>query len=346
MASQATPLTWVFIVLYLAQTAVATMTLASLRQPRNRILVGVTVACAADLGYLVWDGVHIARLSPESTAFAASVIMIPLASVWAATPRWAYSAVAAAACFACAAISPAVWRVGLLACAAVWASVLLGVHSSLWSLNIMRRLDAARETQANLAVAEERLRIARDLHDVLGRNLAIVAFKGELAARLTGGIPQVQSELEEIQRLVRESQQEVHTVVNGYRTADLATELDGATAVLRSAGIACRVHRDVPEDRITPDAQAALGWVIREGITNVIRHSQARTCTIRLVSDPSQLVISVTNDQVLHTGTSGGGTGLSGLTQRISSLGGSLTHGPGPKNTFRLIATLPHDSKD
>lgn len=337
-------LTWTLVLLYLAQTAVATAVLASLRRPSNRIAVAVTAVCAGELGFLVWDGAHTTLLGPEATAFAASLIMVPLASVWAAAPKRSYTACAAIACAICVAATPTAWRVSLLACGAVWTSVLLGVHSSLWSLSIMRRLNAARETQANLAVAEERLRIARDLHDVLGRNLAVVAFKGELAARLAADVPEARAELEEIQRLARESQEEVHNVVHGYHTTNLTTELEGATSVLGSAGITCRIHQDAKGGEVTRDVQAALGWVIREGVTNVIRHSRARTCTIRLTPDPGQVTISITNDQALDTGTTGG-TGLSGLNHRISGLGGSVTYGRGPKNTYRLTAIIPHDKK-
>lgn len=338
-------LIWPLLVLYLAQTAMATTVLASLRRPSQRITMVITAACAVQLGWLVWVRVHTAHLPPGTTAFSASLIMVPLASVWATAPKRVSAACAVVACGLCAAATPTAWHVSLLACGAVWASILLGAHSSLWSLSIMRRLDAARETQSNLAVAEERLRIARDLHDVLGRNLAVVAFKGELAARLAEDAPTARAELEEIQRLVRESQEEVHNVVHGYRTADLVTELDGARSVLRSAGITCRVHKGIQDDQITPDVQAALGWVIREGVTNVIRHSRARTCTIRLVEDPGRVTISITNDQTVQADSTGG-TGLAGLAQRIGSSGGSVTYGSGPKNTYRLTATIPHDTKD
>ncbi|MFD1273233.1 sensor histidine kinase [Streptomyces kaempferi] len=112
---------------------------------------------------------------------------------------------------------------------------------SVWLLNAVYELDAARETRARLAVAEERLRFGRDLHDVMGRNLAVIALKSELAVQLARrGRPEAVDQMTEVQRMARESQREVREVVRGYREADLTVELAGARGVLTAAASPAR----------------------------------------------------------------------------------------------------------
>ncbi|MFF3071306.1 sensor histidine kinase [Kitasatospora sp. NPDC057904] len=223
---------------------------------------------------------------------------------------------------------------------ATWTVIGGLMRSSLWFLAVLWQLDAARETQARLMVAEERLRFARDLHDIIGRNLSVIALKSELVQRLTEH-PKAQAELTEVQKLTRSLHQEIREVVKGYRTTDLATELEGARSVLEAAGITCRIERDgAPE--LGQDAQTALGWVVREGITNVLHHSHARTCTIALAGAADGAAeLTITNDGGGHRPASGGGSGLAGLAERLAPLGGSLDHGPGADRTYRLRVLLP-----
>ncbi|NEA52235.1 histidine kinase, partial [Streptomyces sp. SID10815] len=119
---------------------------------------------------------------------------------------------------------------------------LLAVRCGAWTLSVLWEAERARETEARLAVAEERLRFGRDMHDVLGRNLAVIALKAELAVRLgRRGRPEAVDQMVEVQRLAQESQREVRAVVRGYREADLAAELAGAQGVLGAAGIDCAI---------------------------------------------------------------------------------------------------------
>ncbi|MET9760088.1 histidine kinase [Streptomyces sp. NPDC006372] len=225
------------------------------------------------------------------------------------------------------------------AVAAMWLLIGLALRSSVWYLSVMWQLDAAREAQAQLAVAEERLRFARDLHDVMGRNLAVIALKSELATRLNeANDPRAGAEMAEVQRLARESQNEIRDVVRGYRTTNLTSELAGARSVLQAAGIASTVENDLPSG-LSHEAQSVLGWAIREGVTNILRHSDARNCTIRIAgNDGTELLII--NDRA-HSPGSQAGTGLSGLAQRLAPLDGTLEHGPRPDNTYRLMIRLP-----
>ncbi|WP_399131903.1 sensor histidine kinase [Streptomyces sp. ITFR-16] len=221
------------------------------------------------------------------------------------------------------------------------ALVLISVRPSAWSLSVMWQAEEARDIQARLAVAEERLRFGRDMHDVLGRNLAVIALKSELAVELAQrGRPEAVDQMVEVQRIARASQQEVREVVRGYREADLTTELAGAQGVLRAAGIECTVTGNSGEGLPAP-VQAALGWVVREAATNVLRHGDARRCTIRIGVAEDAVVLNVENDGVPATPAEGNGSGLAGLRERLGALNGSLNAGRAHGGLFRLTASIP-----
>lgn len=231
--------------------------------------------------------------------------------------------------------------------------VLVSTRPSAWSLSVMWQAEEARDMQARLAVAEERLRFGRDMHDVLGRNLAVIALKSELAVELAQrGSTAAVDQMVEVQRIARASQQEVRDVVRGYREADLPTELLGAKGVLEAAGITCTVEgADGPAGIGAPPAiQAALGWVVREAATNVLRHGDPRHCVIRLTTAAGAVVLEVENDGATgftetagtgEGGSDGGGSGLAGLRERLVALGGSLEAGAAGDGLFRVTATVP-----
>ncbi|MGW3801758.1 sensor histidine kinase [Streptomyces clavifer] len=223
--------------------------------------------------------------------------------------------------------------------------ITVSVRLSAWSLGVMSKLREAQDVETRLAVAEERLRFGRDMHDVLGRNLAVIALKSELAVELAQrGKPAAVDQMVEVQRIARVSQQEVRDVVRGYREVDLHTELAGARGVLRAAGISCSVEGGSPQDveRLPATVQSALGWVVREAATNVLRHGDPRLCVIRLRSAEGEARLVVENDGVSPaTAVSPGGSGLNGLRERLASLGGSLEAGPTGDGLFRLAATVP-----
>ncbi|MFC4495880.1 sensor histidine kinase [Streptomyces ovatisporus] len=245
----------------------------------------------------------------------------------------------------------------VLAAAAVLAvggliSVFTG-RSSAWYIAVIRELEEARGVQARLAVAEERLRFSRDLHDVMGRNLSAIALKSELAVQLVRrGAPADASveQMSEVQGIARDSQSEVRAVVRGYRDADLSTELAGARGILRAAGVDCRAESD--DAPLPGPVQAALGWVVREGATNVLRHADATWCTVWVGSDTAEdkALLVMENDGV-HAGvrdTEGGrtGSGLAGLRERLAGVGGTLrSAGDSKKGTFRLTAEVPIGSR-
>src|SRR3954471_8981684 len=215
---------------------------------------------------------------------------------------------------------------------------------SIWVLDLVREMERTRGVQLQLAVAEERLRFSRDLHDVMGRNLSAIAVKSQLAGELLRrGRPEAAEELAGVSRLAEDSLREVREVVRGHRNTDLTGELAGARSVLRAAGVACAVHGEDAGATLTRDVQTALGWVAREAVTNVLRHSQATSCTITLRISDGKAELQVANDGVAgRTATDDGraGSGLTGLEERLAGAGGSLeTRLDGSR--FVLTATLP-----
>ncbi|MFI1798253.1 sensor histidine kinase [Streptomyces sp. NPDC020379] len=222
--------------------------------------------------------------------------------------------------------------------------VALCVRASGWMLSVMWELDEAKKAQAQLAVAEERLRFGRDLHDVLGRNLAVIALKSELAVQLAQrGSPAALEQMTEVQRLARDSQREVREVVRGYREADLRTELVGARGVLSAAGIDCRFD-DAPGRELPPPVQSALAWVVREATTNVLRHADAGRCAVRMRIVDDAAVLVMENDGVREEGPGAGtgrGSGLAGLRERLAALGGTITAERPGVRMFRVTAEVP-----
>ncbi|MFF8261178.1 sensor histidine kinase [Streptomyces virginiae] len=213
---------------------------------------------------------------------------------------------------------------------------------SAWLLTTVYELDRSREVQARLAVAEERLRFGRDLHDVMGRNLAVIALKSELAVQLARrDRPEAVEQMIEVQRIARESQREVRDVVRGYREADLAVELEGARGVLSAAGMDCRVDFGAAPE-LPSEVQSALGWVVREATTNVLRHGDAQRCLIRLTAlEGGAVTLVVENDGAPQAPAGPPGSGLAGLRERLAALDGTLQAGLVGDGRFRLRAQIP-----
>lgn len=213
-----------------------------------------------------------------------------------------------------------------------------------WISRVLWELERARDAQARLAVAEERLRFSRDLHDVLGRNLSVVALQSELAAKLAtrGETEQAAVQMENVRTMAEESMGELRDVVRGYRAADLDTELAGSRSMLEAAGIRCVVSGSAAG--LPEPVQAALAWVVREGTTNILRHSDATSCTLTLDQDESEVTLTMVNDgsRADDPGGSGSrGTGLVGLAERMAAEGGTFTAAPEGRGRFRVTASVP-----
>ena len=190
-------------------------------------------------------------------------------------------------------------------------------------------LAAARAALAERAVAEERTRFARDLHDLLGHSLSVIALKSELAGRLLERDPAAAAQhVEDVEQIARDALVEVREAVSGYRRPTLAGELAGARLALEAAGVRAEL-----EDRTTalaPEAEAVLAWAVREGVTNVVRHAHAGTCAVVVTDDG----VTVRDDGA--GGAEGIGNGLAGLRERVEAVRGSLDAGRPAEGGFRL----------
>jgi two-component system sensor histidine kinase DesK len=207
-----------------------------------------------------------------------------------------------------------------------------------------RELQRAREEIARLAVSEERLRIARDLHDLLGHKLSLITLKSELAGRLVMIAPErAVEEIHDIESVAREALRETRETISGYRQPTLLTELRAAQEILAAAGIICDC--EVESMTIPATIEAVLASAVREGITNVIRHSRAKHCTIRVMQDVEHASVVILDDGQQKTGSlhmlGTPGSGLRGLAERVTVYNGSLEAGERPEGGFRLYVTLP-----
>ncbi|MFG2044044.1 sensor histidine kinase [Dactylosporangium sp. NPDC048998] len=206
------------------------------------------------------------------------------------------------------------------------------------SMMLIIELREARVALARLAVTEERLRFARDLHDLLGHSLTTISLKSQLARRLAAADAVVRAEITDIESVAQQALREIREAVTGYRQTTLTDELDNARATLAAAGIDVVVH--LAGSGLPPDTDALLGWVLREAVTNVLRHSRARTCRIQLTRVGGTIVLDIRDDGV-GTGQSAAGNGLTGLSERLAAAGGVLTTESTPGNGFHLTARLP-----
>jgi two-component system sensor histidine kinase DesK len=199
-------------------------------------------------------------------------------------------------------------------------------------------LAAARAEVARLAAENERSRIARDLHDLLGHSLTTITVKAGLARRLAerGDAERSLREITEVEQLSRRTLGDVRAAVAGHRDVTLAGELATAREVLRAAGIIAELPGSV--DAAEPALSELFGWVVREGVTNVVRHSRANHCRIELGPD----WIEIADDG--RGGLPGAGNGLSGLRERVGAAGGTLTATGGGFTGFRLRAAVPQPS--
>lgn len=198
------------------------------------------------------------------------------------------------------------------------------------------QLAAARQDFAELAVQEERNRFARDLHDILGHSLTVITVKAELAGRLIAANPErAATEVADVEQLARAALADVRAAVAGYRELSLAGELVSARAALQAAGIKAELPTVV--DEVPEENRELFAWVVREGVTNVVRHSGAKRCTIRLGARQ----IEVLDDGKGPTpGGGASGHGLMGLRERANQVGASVTVGTAPDGGFRLAVRV------
>ena len=315
-----------------------------LGNPRKFVLLGLMVAVTLVLSFAVDDEWVVLWIYVSS----ACGISLPLGEglSWAARGGLAASAfMSVQALVFGARVSD--WLSLLLPC--VFAC--LGVIGIRGMHELIRQLQMARAEVARLAAGEERLRMARDLHDLAGHSLATITLKAELARKLLR-VDQDRSEQQifDLEHVSRQALADIREAVSGYRRATLAVESASARTALQAAGIEADLDPAVAarSGSLDPDAESALAWCLREGVTNVVRHSGARGCRVRLIDarvdgEPS-VTLEVLDDGPAGPGDPGReGNGLSGLRERLQAVSADavLTAGPVAPSGFRLTATVP-----
>lgn len=211
--------------------------------------------------------------------------------------------------------------------------VALVMFGSVQVLRGNQALAEARADLARLAAENERIRIARDLHDVLGHSLTTITVKAGLARRLGAADPaRALREISDVEALARRSLADVRAAVTGYRDVTLTGELAAGRELLRAAGIAADLPRAV--DLVDPAHQELFGWAVREGLTNIVRHARASSCAVRL----SPCSVEIVDDGI--GGTWNQGNGLSWLRERVAAAGGVVDAGPAQPRGWRLSVSL------
>ncbi|GAA3804023.1 sensor histidine kinase [Sphaerisporangium flaviroseum] len=213
------------------------------------------------------------------------------------------------------------------------------VHAFRTMGRMLHELNLARAETARLAVDNERLRFARDLHDTLGHTLTSIVIRSQLAARLArSDADQAAQEMADVERVARQALDDVRDTVTGYRAVSLPGELDNARSTLALAGIDLDVSSTATPVPVA--VQSLLAWAVREGTTNVLRHSRAARCSIRLWADPVEAGVEICDDGRLANGHRPG-YGLTGLTERVTAAGGTLDAGPLAGGGYRMCARVP-----
>ncbi len=205
------------------------------------------------------------------------------------------------------------------------------------------KLRAALEENLALAAVAERERIARDLHDVLGHTLSVIVLKAELAGRLVNLDPaRAASEICDVEKTARSALAEIREAIGGYRSRGLAAEIEAARLTLDAAGVTLVAESSqTPTASLTAQEETALALVLREAVTNIVRHARATTCRLRFITEAGHRRLVVEDDG--QHAIAREGNGLRGMRERVESLGGqfSLERGIAQDRGTRLVVELP-----
>jgi two-component system, NarL family, sensor histidine kinase DesK len=318
------------------------------------VLAGLVLAIAAVYG---WFWLRVAGGPRDDHGVLAVVALTALVALYvlAVSPEayvFYYPAIVAGAAFRwdrslafVAAVTATAFGIALLRGAAFSAAtdtsivmVLLGASAMAVRRHVAttKRLEAARDEIQRLAARDERLRVARDLHDELGQTLSLIVLKSELASLETAGPGR--DRIGEVTLAARQALRSVRDLVSSFRQPALAEELDSARSLLEASGIECRVQCQA--EAISPPVEAALAWAVREAATNVVRHSACRRCRLSVERRSSVVHLEVTDDG-RGPERYEPGSGLRGLEERVSFLGGRLEAGTAPGGGFRVQVEIP-----
>jgi two-component system, NarL family, sensor histidine kinase DesK len=196
-----------------------------------------------------------------------------------------------------------------------------------------RKLRMAHQEIEHLAKVAERERIARDLHDVLGHTLSVIILKSELAGKLIDRDPaRAKAEIGDVERTSRAALADVRNTIRGYRSHSLEAELKQAKATLETAGVA--VKSEQAEVTLTPAQESVVALLVREAVTNVVRHARARNCQLRLLPVNGSCLLEIEDDG--RGGQQAEGNGLRGMRERVQALGGTLERESGSGTRLRI----------
>lgn len=245
-------------------------------------------------------------------------------------------------------IMGAAWRIGHDPQALLWTLgipflglvVVMRIYGDYWHL--FHRLRQAEHAVRELAVANERLKLSRDLHDIVGHSLSVLALRSELAARQAEDTaPEAATEMLQVAQTAREALRDIREVVSRWRVVSFVEEWDNAERVLASAGIKARAGSALGELELPPEVNRVFGFFVREGVTNILRHSRATECRLMVLLGPSTVSVRLEDnglqDMVL---TEDAGSGIAGLRERFAELGGSVAAAQ-QTSGYVLEATLP-----
>jgi two-component system sensor histidine kinase DesK len=216
--------------------------------------------------------------------------------------------------------------------------ILVGLGNHHWAVThcAQEKLRRAQNEVEHLAKVAERERIARDLHDVLGHTLSLITLKAELARKLVDRDPErAKQEMQDVETTSRAALADVREAIRGYRTEGIFAELARARAALETAGVT--VECDTHQVPLSAEQESVLSLALREAVTNVVRHADARRCNVTLKRDDSRCTLEVADDGCGAAGPEG--NGLRGMRERLEALGGSLRLLSA--NGTRLIIDLP-----
>ncbi|MGW0631101.1 sensor histidine kinase [Streptomyces sp. NPDC002758] len=211
--------------------------------------------------------------------------------------------------------------------------------------DLVREVHATRAEMARMAVTQERLRFARDLHDLLGYSLSTITLKSELIHRLVPANPErAREEVASVLGVSRQALADVRLVASGYREMSLESEAAAVAEVMAAADV--QVEADITCGRLHPLVDTVLATALREGVTNILRHSKVQSCAITASVKGETVRLTLVNDGVVpqeapRTGGGGSGSGLGNLRTRLTEIGGRLTAETTRDGRFRLVAEAP-----
>ncbi|MGN6206680.1 sensor histidine kinase [Humibacter sp.] len=298
---------------------------------------------ASGIGYLAFIGVTCLGIPFIGEDVIWFWIYVPVMAAMSWQPRWFMIATIVAIGLAQLVVMGVTGTFGVYwYAAALTASIGIMMFAFGQQLQAMQKLRDAQGEIARLAVVDERERFARDMHDVLGHSLTVVTVKSELARKLVARDPErAEEELADIERLSRAALADLRASVAGYRAMTLETELSAAHAALVAADVV--PHLPASADVVSPELRETFAWVLRESVTNVVRHARAKNCWVAL----EKRAIIIGDDgrgmaaPVLAGVTSGQGHGVEGMRERAAKVGATVTIEPGEDGGTTVAVRAP-----